>query len=691
MARQKQKLYVTAWGQVDQNSTSAVVSMGSSHGNISRRTDGSNYQMVYAKFESLSSALKNKRLYSVTGKIAIESLTTNGTTGGGYPIYLQIGTFLVPANASFSPSTLVWSNRPGQLGSYELVSSHVGGYETDVTLSLYADSATAQMHSELAAAFLKYNAGYFYESIVNSSKAMRGWLYRKLEGGGTPYIEIEYDDSVNVQSKITQNGCPTSGYFNPRNARKFSWTFEKNDTYSCMGGFTQASATLYWRESGASTWNSIAASGSTQNVTVPANTFPTASTIEWYLSGTDNCGTTSSTEVYTISTAAPLLSATLQTPVNSVEDGSQPITFSWDLEDAANTRGIWLGYTTTYGGSLTALSNRPSGGAITEFTAAAGTFPAGTVYWGLYVYNQDGTRGSLISSEFVSIAAPDAPTALTATTVPFTTISWQSAEQEAYRIYIDEELVKTGFGSAKTYTVDEPLSDGTHSISVQVQGVYGLWSNAASVSVSIQNSGSGTLTLSVEFQIDASLSWTSTGTGEYFIYRDGIRIGHTAGTEFSDRYVLGSHGYYVLQKLSSGDYLKSDIVALDMFVNGCWISRHDNGGWIELKLSENSDSEQTFSYSRTHSLRHVMGASYPVLEVSPYEDLTASYDCAFTDRESELEFRNMIGHTVILKSRNDQVIIGLLTGVQKNVRNFYNSYLFSIQQIHWEDYVDEVS
>lgn len=693
MSRKTVNLSLSSWAQVDSTYPSSKAPMGTDYGYSKRVSQDDIRSYVYVKFNGLSSSLKNNRLYSASAVVALSSNTWT-PTDSGYGNYYYVRSFLVPAAASYNVNTLYWSNRPGKLGLYELISTSAGGYgvyfKLDKIFSLFTDASTEAMQSELAKNFLQYNAAFMYESIIPSEKTLIVDIHKKLEDDSTSaYLTIEYDDSVLVNSKITPNGCPTSGYFNPRNARNFAWTFEKDDTYFCFGGFTQQSATLYWKASGESTWHSIAASGSTQNVTVPANTFPVASTIQWYLQGTDNNGHQSTSATYTISTAAPTLSANLLTPVDSVEDGSQPITFSWELQDALNTSGVLLQYKQT-GGSWTDLLNSPSGGAVQSFTAQAGLFIAGAVSWRLYVYNQDSVQGSAIESSFVCVAAPAAPLALSATPVPYTTISWQSEEQQAYRIKIDGVTVITGFGTSKSYSVDEPLADGQHTITVAVQGIYGLWSSESSATISIRNTPDGTVAAIGAFGIDAVLSWESTGAGnDYYIYRDDKKIGHTTAQAFTDSVVLGSHAYYIIQKLSDGNYNRSDTVVGTMSTERARIALFRQGGWLDIGLTENSDSAQTFSYSRTVSARHISGAVYPFLELSPYADLSASYECSFTDMTDAKAFEAMRGQVVILKSRRDNVVVGVLSSLQKNVHKFYTSYSFAVQQIHWEDYVDE--
>lgn len=677
MAQTTRKVLVNKFAQVDRNFPSEVVDISQAdklETYISK--EGVTGKYAYIGINAWPSSLKNLRLYSAKAVAKLQAYR-------GPRVKLEVAT------ADFDPATLVWSNRPGKYGSYRLTAPEAPSNPANVTLTMDGDSLSDADRSLFARQILQKKSLYFGCATYYTDIGSWYYIYKLLENNTAPYIEITYDDSITVNSKITENGCPTSGYFDPRNAQKFAWTYEIDDDYYCAGAFTQQAATFYWRVSGASSWSSIAASGSTQNVTVPANTFPINSTIEWYLAGTDTNGCASTSPVYTISTAASLLSASPIAPVNSVEDGSKDLTFSWSLEDNANTKGVWIGYTTTEGGTLTALADLPTGGAVTSWAAAGGTFPAGTIYWGIRAYNMDGVLGPTGAAQFLSVAAPAAPQGLSATPVPFTTISWQSAEQQAYRITIDGATAATGFGTAKSYSVAEPLADGIHVIGVSVQGLYGMWSEESTTSISIENSAEGSVTMTGVFDIDADLTWESTesNAAAFYVYRDGDRIASTAGTSYIDRVALGAHSYTVLQKLEDGNYLQSEPIAGEMTVRSPMIGLLHEAGWLELRLSENSDRTQGFTYSRKHSLRHIAGTAYPYLEISPYEDASGSYDCAFVDTIDAQTFEAMKGKPVIMKNRDGSVIVGLLASLQKTVREFYFSYSFTIQQIHWEGFI----
>lgn len=480
----------------------------------------------------------------------------------------------------------------------------------------------------------------------------------------------------------------TSGYYSGNVARTFSWKFEKVGPYSCYGDWTQASAVFHWRNGTSGAWNDIPATGSTQSVTIPANTFPLSNTLQWYVSAVDNVGTASDSPVYTISTADSLATASPIAPIGTVEDGSDDIVFTWQENNDTGTTptGADLQYSQD-GTTWTALAHVD--GAATSYTVPGDSLPPGTVLWQVRAYNADGVAGNWSeAASFVSVTAPPAPT-VAATAVPFSAVSWQATGQQAFRITVDSTVYGPYFGTFKTWTVPDFLAGGEHTITVEVQGVYGLWSQPGSASFTVQNQPGDAVTLSGEFERDGVLSWvTASQTADFLIYRDGVQIGHTSAPSFIDRIALGEHSYQVINRLPDGNYTASNIVTGTMLSCVAAIAPLTGGSWIELTLSENSNREESFVWTQAVSMRHFAGAEYPVAEQSPFADLSGSYDVSFADLPSAKAFEALRGQAVILKSRGGNVMIGILSTLSKRMTEFYIAFTFSLQRMHWRDFID---
>ena len=494
-----------------------------------------------------------------------------------------------------------------------------------------------------------------------------------------------------AKSAITPQDSPTSGYADPRNAITFSWYFTDGENT-----YIQQSAALKWRVAGEENWNTVSASGTTQNVTIPANTFPILSNIEWMLTGTDAGGAESETEVFTFSTTASTSYAVCGYPIGRVIDGSKDIIFTWTVRNSDGSEP-----------SRTVLQWKKSTEAATEWrtvldttdvvyswTAEANTFPAGPIDWRVTAYNRDSVAGPTSTASFVCVAAPDTPIGLTATAVPRTMIRWQPNGQKAYEIQIDSNVIRSAYGPEVTsWQVMEPLPDGLHTIRVRIQGEYGLWSNWAETTISVTNVQDGEIDLKGKFRVDAVLKWTYTGSADpeiIAIYRDGKWIGQATGKEaYTDRLSLGDHTFRVEYWYADGNYTRSNEVSGKTYTDVLRIAELSGGDWMPLRYSENLDRRQSFKWTQENALHHITGSPWPVLETAPYEDLTVSYDCAFTEEACVRKFEQLRGEVVILKSRGGNVVIGGLTATQKTVGMFYTVFSFSVRQCHWEDFVND--
>ena len=302
-------------------------------------------------------------------------------------------------------------------------------------------------------------------------------------------------------TSVTPSNAPTSGYANPRNPISFGWVYQS----TAGGTIASGATTLHWRVSGDETWNDVQAAAGVNSLTIPANTFPTASTIQWYLSGSDSTGYASQTSIYSFSTAAGAVTATATSPSNTIESNNQPITFRWSYSSPdgfAPTRYKFLWKRVT-DAEYTELLDETD--VVNEYTFPAYTFPAGEIRWGVIPYNIDGVQGSGNSRTFVCYGAPAAPV-VSAEAVPFTTVVWQADDQQAYQIKVDDTVYGPYFGTEKSFELPDKLEDGDHTIGVAVIGTYALWSEWGEITVVIENTGTRSIVLATETNVMTSFA-----------------------------------------------------------------------------------------------------------------------------------------------------------------------------------------
>jgi hypothetical protein len=599
---------------------------------------------------------------------------------------------LIWVTEDYDENTLNYNNQPGsvtQLVSIETTDDS-GSY-----INITSDYTDHPINLERLKTLCQTRALFVYSGPYSYLSNSGGYTRTTLKNGSTlPYVTVTYDNSVYITSKIVYRSGPASGYSNPRNATTFTWDYVKANAseYCADEHWDQSSAVFHWKASGSQSYTDISISGNVKSVTIPANTFPTGSTIQWYVTGTDEDGTTTQTPVYSFSTAAGDVSTSCIDPVGQVIDGSADYTFRWSI---ASTDG--------QPASRTILQWKPSSGntwsnvfdinsALTSYVVPGGTFLPGPIDWRVLAYNIDGALGSAATATFISVAAPDAVQGLAATAVPFSTITWQSRGQEAYQITIDGEVVAKEYGpTVYSYKLKEPLADGDHTISVMVQGVYELWSQPSEITVSIHNEPTAPINLTGTFGIDASLSWDLVQDLTY-IYRDGKRIGATNGQNFTDRLSIGRHDYYVLGPLPDGNYNISNTVTGTTEVDCGQISLLSGDGWLPLKHCKELPV-QTYTHSRTVSVRHYCGATYPVAEVSEFYDRSGSFNVLFEESEAAIleMFEELLGEIVIMKNRRNNILVGLFSTLDKRVEDFYTDCDFIVQQTEWNDFVNETN
>ena len=643
-----------------------------SYGNISR---------AFAKYGTISDAYKYKKL------ISAQLHFRSGTSRDNVAIYAL--------SQDIDLDSITWNNAPS------LPETPIGTSPVYLVNQFFLPTRTGSLEamtaSELSSAGkLLLNAKTVALATVEAEEYTT--LHTEYDGTNVHYLRVIVDTDVTITSQVEAVNSPTSGYVNPRVANSFSWNLVSSDSvYTCAGEFVQQSATFYWRVKNASTWNSASA-GTAQSKSISANTFPTASTIQWYVTATDTNGTSSNTPTYEFSTAAGAVTATPVSPVDSVEDNSAAITFNWNVTsaDGQAQSSSELQYSTN-GSSWTALGTVSGSG--TSYVCPANTLPSGTLYWRVRASNIDGTAGAWSSAaSFVSFGAPAAPS-VTVTARNFATVNWQTDVQEAYKITVDGAVIGPIFGTERTYDLPEPLRAGTHTVSVEVQNSFGLWSQPGTASVTVPE-GTTYLTriVSVKGKIDAVITYNIdpryTAVSAIYLYRDGVRIASLPvqlvnGQTYVDRFVLGRHSYQIVVRYTSGFGSVSDTVSAEIASCGApRIALFSGGEWLPLRLSVDANRVQSFSRARNVSLRHFSGSAYPVAEIGAAEDETGSYDAAFRTPEELAKFEALFGKPVIMKTQGNQVLIGILSNIEKTFGEFCISVSFTITRMHWRDYLD---
>ena len=518
---------------------------------------------------------------------------------------------------------------------------------------------------------------------------------RMMLANGSSYANVQVTLGDKISLTPSYKAGPKDGaYSNPRNNITFQWvntaTGDLTKTYA--GSLAQSSAIFYWKTSTASSWNSVNVSGASTSVTIAANTFPVASTIQWYVRVTDAGGTSTNTSTFSFSTTAQAMVATTVSPKGSVEENNAPITFRWNLSSADGfpASRVVLEWYKTSTSSWETLTDTNS--AITSYTAAANTFPTGEINWRVKAYNVDSVAGSYSTATFTSFGAPNAPV-LDSDQVPFTTITWQASEQEAYEINIDGKQYGPYFGTDKSFTLVDYLEDGQYTAKVRVLGQYSLWSAWGEITLYIQNVPGEDVNLTAKTFVDADLSWaTEELTSDFLIYRNGKQIGHTTGNTFIDRLANGETEYFVVNRLADGNYSKSQVLQRNIKLDNTYIAEASGGEWFVARYTTSVAGNLSVNETIDTSFTKIAGKVYPTASVSEFRTTIVSMSTAFlnSNKEEQKRFLSLQGKPVIAKFKDGRSGVFMITSL-RDQRNtpFYVEYSFTMQQIDWEDYIDE--
>ena len=485
---------------------------------------------------------------------------------------------------------------------------------------------------------------------------------------------------------------PAAGSFVNR-AEKVSFIASIGNSAISFAALSAQSATLEYRTAGATAVTSKTAvvSSSRISYTAPANLFASGN-YEYRFKIVDNLGRAAYSAWTAFTTADTIPVATPLSPDSSLEDGTQAITFRWmhgnesgSAQTKAELQKSADGNTWTTLGTVT--------GAANEYAAPAGTFTSGTWYWRVRTCNLDGAAGEWSDAlSFVVVAGPTKPVIVVKDASPRPLINWQTSEQSAYQLQLDDIIDVTEYGSEKTWRCPIYLDDGAHTFRVRSQNNYGLWSEWGSATFTVSHSPYvSTVTLVVDADHRAELSWSYAGSWtEFVIYRNGVAIAKTTDYSYTDDYSVGTVRYQVRACASDGtyNYSLSNEVTVSVMPETVMLSALGSGKWLFLRLSTAQHRTNTIKASCSFSLTHLSGRKFPEAELTEFCDRSISVSYATDDETEKAALEALMGSPVCLKTPGGKMVIGILDTLSETESMFYSSYNFAVSQMHYPEEVD---
>lgn len=513
-----------------------------------------------------------------------------------------------------------------------------------------------------------------------SSSVSIGYMYTP-NSNYAPYIVVSYADP----SPYIKNLSPSGGFVPKYGATTFSWGFGDNtDGYREDGELRQTSGAFQWRAGTTGTINS-ADVGTAQQYTVPAGTF-TTDVVQWRVSVVSE-GVPLTSDWVTLSTAEATSTAALVSPRSGYLDGAIDNTFAWSHIIDTGTQQTKFDLATSRNGSSWETTKTEST-ASTSTVIPGGTFDAGPLFWRVRTYNTDNVAGEWSeTAQVIVIAAPDAPVVTLVENSPRPLIKWQGSGQQAFEIAVDGESVKHEFGVAKTYRVEEYLTDGQHTIGVRVQNQYGLWSHWGSVSLVVSNMAGSEITLNGYNRGYAALTWTTEGAyDKYYVYRDGELIAKTTATSYDDALTNDAHIYQVRGAYdSSGDYGLSNAVNVVVRPETTILATVDGSISVELPYSETNKRQTTVNATRQMATMYFAGSPLPSMEIAEWTDRSMTITAALKAGESTKQLMDLVGKIVCARDQYGNCVIGPLPGWSVRSFEMYTALQTTIQDVNWRE------
>lgn len=506
-----------------------------------------------------------------------------------------------------------------------------------------------------------------------------------------PQLVVTFDDD-NIKPSLVTPSPANGARLDKATALNFSTRFALSEV-TTLKNLTAVSGNFEYRVKGASTSTVHRVTPGAENsfsFTVPANTFA-AGDYEYRFIATDNLGQTTSTAWSAFTTRDTIPVATPLSPDSSLEDGTQAITFRWMHSNESGSAQTKAELQKSADGSAWTTLGTVTG-AANEYAAPAGTFTSGTWYWRVRTYNLDGVAGEWSDAlSFVVVAGPTKPVIVVKDASPRPLINWQTSEQSAYQLQLDDIIDVTEYGSEKTWRCPVYLDDGAHTFRVRSQNSYGLWSEWGSATFTVSHTASGAVVLTVDADHRAELSWSYAGSWtEFVVYRDGVAIAKTTDYSYTDDYSVGTVRYQVRVCASDGtyNYSLSNEVTVSVMPETVMLSALGSGKWLFLRLSTAQHRTNTIKASRAFSLTHLSGRKFPEAELTEFCDRSISVSYATDDEAEKAALEALMGSPVCLKTPGGKMVIGILDTLSETESMFYSSYSFAVSQMHYPEEVD---
>lgn len=500
-----------------------------------------------------------------------------------------------------------------------------------------------------------------------------------------PYLTIEYSDE-NVGVTVTPTYPTGSATISRSLDTVFSWTAQAV-TANTIGAVPAAeTAKLRWRYKGASSYTEVACDSATQH-TIPAGTFADG-TIEWQAVVTANSGVVTESAWTTTEVKEPVSSASVVSPVSSVLDGAAEQTFVWEhIISNGTAQYAFELQTSPDNAAWTTIRSQITD--ATDTTFAAGTFDAGDLWWRVRTFNLSNVPSDWSeAAHCIVIASPDTPVITADDASPRFVLRWQQSGQQAYELMIDGKVIAKTHSAESIYRHDGYLKPGTYTVQVRIQNKFQMWSEWGAASLQIKNVEGAAIQLSAAGENDVRLIWNTSGAySSFLVYRNGVKIGETSDSAFTDHFAVGEASYQVRGVYhDSGYYTLSNPAAVTIIPRTLMIAAIKAPAWLPLPLSTSSLRSAGIIASQSVTYTHFIGSDLPDAEIGEAVSRSYTLECAWkaTDLTQARQFEALLGKAVCIKTPSQRRIIGVMSQMNIRENRFHVTYTAPITEIRWE-------
>lgn len=334
-------------------------------------------------------------------------------------------------------------------------------------------------------------------------------------------------------------------------------------------------------------------------------------------------------ETFSTSLVETLPSIAILEPDGRIVQRDEPLRIYWTSQNQTSWR-LNLG-----GTQYTGTSEK-------ELTIAGGTLASGrhemTLEVTLVITGK--TKKTSKSVEFIVQGKPPVPTITSGSNFANNrpTFIWDSQDATSYRVQVG--VYDSGWlnGAFTTHKIGTYISNGTYAVSVTVKNQFNIESDSARQQITINAVKPGDIALKVyDSYSHNTLKWTATGFDVYYVYRNGLMIGKSYTSEFTD-YTCQGESVYKVQGITLDDrYNHSNEVVTHTVLDYPILSIHDD--MLEMKYST-SDVELTGSYNPMSTKEYYAGRSKPITRFGEFEE--SSYNFNYSEFENFNKLLEMV-------------------------------------------------